>query len=199
VTQILDLEPDVITVRYGFNDHDPSWNPALRATEPSSAVWRFLLYRFDDWKLARLGLTVEQRLSLLHPAPRTVRWTSPEEFEANLHRFNEVSRLRDSHLLFVDYPLRPLDRGVSPREIEVLRAVTGVESVEELSDLQDAYQAILRRTAQQEGVPLLETAEPLTHSAASFCTSDMVHPSRDGAQLIAQLLFEKLAALGWLR
>ncbi len=200
MTEILDLEPDILTVRYGFNDHNASWDPALRLAEPAGPVWRFFLYRIQPWKLARLGFAVGRRIALLHPDPMTVPWTSVDEFAKNLRRFVEVSRSKHVHLMFLDYPLRPLERGASAEEVAYLRAVTGVASAAEMHAVHTSYQEIVQQTARSQGVPLLATVAALQDAGdASFSPSDMVHPSREGARLIARLLFEKLLALGWLR
>jgi lysophospholipase L1-like esterase len=48
-------------------------------------------------------------------------------------------------------------------------------------------------------VPLLVTADTLQQPAANaFSPADMIHPNSAGAELIAQLLFDKLVELGWL-
>lgn len=199
MTQILDLDPDVLTVRYGFNDYILASNAALRAMEPSDPFSRALLYRFPDWRLTRLGWNAYERITGLHPDPFSVPWASLEQFERNLRQFIDVSRRRNIHLLFIDYPLRPLGRGTDPDDA-YLRFLRVAASVREFLDTHRTYQSVLQRTAQAEGIPLLVTAGALEQPEVhAFGPADMIHPNDAGAQLIAELLLAKLSELGWVR
>ena len=44
VLQILELDPDVVTFRFGANDQYDSWAPALRAQEPTGGIRRAAFY-----------------------------------------------------------------------------------------------------------------------------------------------------------
>lgn len=198
---ILELAPDVVTVRFGMNDHSVSNAPALRASEPRSKLARDLLYRTHDWRLVRLFLGVYQRIPFLHPAPNTVLWAPPQELEYNLGRFAELSREHGFHLLFLDYPLRGLERGESPGDEGdvVLYAMLGARNLAELHRVHRDAQSVVRLTAEREGVPWLETAPFLVGSdPLSYSDYDLVHPNETGARTIARLLLARLEELGWL-
>ena len=76
VLRILDLDPDIITVRFGANDAGRSWAPERRSIEPESRVARALLYTFHDWRLLRLALRAYQSVPIFHPAPNSVSWST---------------------------------------------------------------------------------------------------------------------------
>jgi lysophospholipase L1-like esterase len=196
--EILLLDPDVITVRFGYNDHSLSWNPALRSREPDSAPGRALLYRFRRWKLARLALAAHQRATFLHPAPNSVPWASLDEFRSNLERFAEIARTHRIHLLFIDYPLRPLAWGTSEVDGFFL-ALEGLADMEALHARHAEYQAIVRQVAARESVPLLETGPALLQSEPpAFTAVDPLHLTPAGARVLAERLVEELLDLGWL-
>lgn len=199
MTEILPLDPDVITVRFGYNDHSLSWNPGLRSREPQSALGRTVLYRFSSWKLTRLGLAAHQRLTLLHPAPNSVPWATLDEFRGNLERFVEIARTHHVHLLFIDYPLRPLTWGIFEVDGFFL-ALEGLPDMEALHARHAEYQDVLRDLATRESVPLLETGPALLESASPvFTVADPLHLTPAGARIVAELLLEELVDLGWLR
>lgn len=62
VLPIVELDPDVVTFRFGVNDQCDAWAPALRADEPRAGVRRALFYRLHDWKLVRIGWSAYQAI-----------------------------------------------------------------------------------------------------------------------------------------
>jgi lysophospholipase L1-like esterase len=201
IVQVLELDPDIVTVRYGMNDHGVSNAPALRSQEPPPGVVRTLLYEYGEWRLVRLGLAVMQRLDFLHPGANTVRWVEGERFARNLRRFAELGRERGFDLLFLDYPLRSVERGESPGDEGriVGYAMLGAPTLEELHALHDTGQEIARRVATREGVAWVETRRALRASPQpSFSDYDLVHPNEFGARIIGRILFDALVERGWL-
>ncbi|MFY9825755.1 MAG: SGNH/GDSL hydrolase family protein [Thermoanaerobaculia bacterium] len=195
LTRVAELSPDIVTVRLGFNDHSMCWHSGLRAEEPASPLLRSLLYRFWRWGLFRLGLALVQRLHVPDP---TVRWATPERFAANLRRFVAVARERGYKLLFVDYPLRALERGESI-DTETPYGLLGVESLDELHRLHGSYQEVLRRVTAEEGALLADTGAVLQACPEeTFSDYDLVHPNDRGAELIARTLLDRIEAEGWL-
>jgi len=195
LTRVAELSPDIVTVRLGFNDHSICWDSGLRAEEPASPLLRALLYRCWRWGLLRLGLALVQRFHL--PGP-TVRWATLERFEANLRRFVEVARQRGYKLLFLDYPLRPIERGES-LDTETPYDLLGVQNLPELHRLHGSYQEVLRRVTAEEGALLAETTAVLRACPEdTFSDYDLVHPNDRGAELIARTILTRIAAEGWL-
>ncbi len=91
MVELLELEPDILTVRFGVNDSQPSWAPWHRSHEPSNPMLRELLYGLHDWKLARLFLAAYRSLRFLHPEPESVRWASVPRYRKNLERIIDVA------------------------------------------------------------------------------------------------------------
>jgi lysophospholipase L1-like esterase len=198
-TRILRLRPDVVVVRFGFNDHSPAHDLPRRIVEPESRLARGALYRFSDWGLLRLGLLAWRSLPV-HDAPHKARWVELERFEKNLRRFAELATMRDFDLLFMDYPLRDVARTEPKhRSPAAMRLVFGVETMEDLLAVHEKYQQAMLGTAREAEVPVLRTT-PFCRAAEAPCFGDhdFAHPNRSGAELLAELVHQDLAARGWL-
>jgi lysophospholipase L1-like esterase len=195
---ILPLRPDVVTVRFGYNDHTRSAHPGRRAREPRGRVARSLLGAALDLRVARLALEAHRRLPFLHPAPLSVPWVEPERFAANLRRFAELAREHRFRLLFLDYPLAPPGATVA-EDLEVFVRLAGAHDAATLYAHHAAYQEILARVAREEGIPLLASAAHWREAPVPlFEPTDPVHPNRAGALALGRLLHEELEARGWL-
>ena len=145
------------------------------------------------------GIQAEREsIDALHEEPEGGRWVDLERFESNLRRFAEVSRRHGIRLLFIDYPLRPLSWGTFPSDEE--RVETGhYESVQDIHVVHEQYHAVLRRVAEEEGVPMVESTRRLRkRPPPSFTTVDIVHPNETGARVVGESIAEKLDELGWL-
>ena len=182
ILRVLDLDPDIVTVRFGANDSTWSWAPQRRTLEPSTGVARAILYGLHDWRLMRLALHAYQGIPSLHPEPNSVRWSTEQQFRRNLERMRAVTREHDVRLLLLDYPVGSASSG---GHLQLSRL--------------PALQAILHDFSRDNHVPLLMTRRHLSRSYDRFFDeSDTVHPNERGARLIGDLLFEKLRDLGWL-
>ncbi|MEN8180986.1 MAG: SGNH/GDSL hydrolase family protein [Myxococcota bacterium] len=198
VTKLLELEPDVVTVRFGVNDLKISRGPQRRVEEPPSPWLRSLLYASFELRLTRLGLTAYRRASFLHPRPGSLKAVDLARFRENLERFVELSRQEDFHLLFVEYVLRPLELGEHPHHEAIYRK-GGLPSLEAFHREHQRYQAVVRELAVREGIPLVETRDALTSSSElGFSAPDFTHPNAYGAEQIARALERALVELGWL-
>ena len=200
-TQLLEIDPDVMTVRFGMNDHGLAWDSSLAVHDPESLAGRFLLQHFHGWRLYRLLASSLHRLKARNSQSYTTRWVSPYQFEENLRRFVEIARDEGIELLFVDYPLRPIDAGkpLSRYQRRLLLTERGVASKEAFYALHAGYQAVLERVVTDTSSQILRSTETFDASPTPvFSDDDLVHPNRHGAKLLAQLLFDELAGLGWL-
>lgn len=190
VVQVLPLDPDIVTVRFGANDLKTSWAPKRRALEPESPLLRWLLYRFHSWKLLRLSLAAYQARGAAEPDAKGLPWTSEERFRRNLGRMIEIGDAQGFRVLLLDYPLPAPEPSASPRWAERRRRA---------SQAVGRLQQVLYEVAEARGVPVLDTRGPFAqHAERLFNQSDFVHPNALGAELIAELIFEKLLTLGWL-
>lgn len=198
VLRILPLRPDIVTVRFGYNDHTRSPHPERRTREPHGVLARSILYAGLDLRVVRLGLEAHQRSRALHPAPWSVPWVEPERFATNLRRFAELGREHGFRLLLIDYPLAPPGTTV-PEDRDLFVRLAGVRDAGELYAEHAAYQEIVARVAREEGVPLLASARLLRGSPEPlFEAADPVHLNRSGASALGRLLRDELASRGWL-
>jgi lysophospholipase L1-like esterase len=175
MVQVRDLQPDVMTLRFGLNDVQHAWAPQHRTVEPENRLLRFLLYRFSSWRTTRVVLGV-YTLPRFHPQQRSLDWSGPAEYARNLARIIERARERGIRVLLMDYPVR------SSRWRK-----------------HERMQVLTRKLANGHGVPFLETGPRLlADGARGFNAHDGVHPNAYGAQLTADLLFRRLRDLGWI-
>ena len=192
--QVLDLDPDVVTFRFGVNDQYDAWAPALRALEPDG-LRRELFYGFYGWKLFRLGLGAYQRIPWLHPEKGSVPFTTNRRFRKNVERFVEVARARGVHLLIMDYPVGTLIR--VPQGRVSLREATYVHHKIRKSNRR--LQRIAQKVSLRNDIPVLHTAgRKVQGDVPLFNQIDYVHPTPRGAAAIAELLYHELDRLGWL-
>jgi lysophospholipase L1-like esterase len=199
VTRVLPLAPDVVIVRFGLNDHKfVNARSGRRIVEPDTALGRWFLYGFADWRLSRLGLRAWRSFEWLRPNESPVQGVDPERFERNLRRFAEISRERGFHLLLLDYPLRPLAWGEHPHYKRVYRP-SGHGSLAGFHRVHARYQDRVRRVARDEGVAILETEPSFVRSEEPLHGAwDFVHPNARGATVLAQRILDELADLGWI-
>jgi lysophospholipase L1-like esterase len=189
-TRIIPLAPDVLTVRFGFNDHAFS-DPATYVQDPVRPAARTLFYTLAPLRLFRLAVArYHRRVGL--PAITVPR------FADNVRRIAALARAHGMRLLLLDYPLRPLAEGMTPGER--LPFLGGARTLADLHQRHQRYQEALREVAAEEGVPLLATRAELGDPAsAAFSRADLVHPNAHGAVLIAGRIAEALESRGWLQ
>lgn len=206
ITRLVQLQPDIVTVAFGFNDHLLSWKPALRCTEPHDAIRRGLLYTLAGLRTFQLGLSVYQTIGPLHPPLLSVPWVEPDEYAYNLHRFAAVARDKGIRLLLLAQALRPLALGDStsafpgaekPRDPY---ALMGAKDLADLHRQDDLYRERLYQVAREDNVAVADAAAVfgVRQGEALFGPYDLVHTNVAGARVVAQTIYAKLAELGWL-
>lgn len=199
LTQIRTLAPDVLIVKLGNNDHSRLHGEGrLFAFDLEYAVMRALPPRLLDWEIVRLGFHGYRRWLSTRAWATTGRQVPLDLFERNLHRLLEVAESIGAHVLFLDFPYRALERGESPGETfpNFFQEAT---SIAELHRIHDEYQAVTARVAGETGTPYLKTVDALrAREREVFTDDDVSHPSEAGAEVIAQLVYDRLRDLGWL-
>lgn len=177
------LEPDVLVVAHGVNDHLAAWAPELRAGGFRGTPGRRLVGLAAPSRVFQLLLATWQRAGP-HPAPLAVPWATLDVYEANLRAFAEVSRARRYLLVFLWIPLRPVawseDPPVAPENVHFF----GAPDVPSLYRLNESYRATMERVALEEEVSFVQM--PLQREA--FGPDDFVHPTPAGAAIVAELL-----------
>ncbi len=196
-TKVLELEPDIITIKFGFNDFSRINDPEYHIEKPSNKVVGWILYNLDNWRIVRLGAQIGQRLKAGKYENKKHRVTQ-QEFKKNLELFIKEARGRDIRILFIDSPLS--GQKILPLRVnKFYTEYTGASNIEEMREMHNEYQAILKSVAKSEEVPILETEDQFKElNQTVFSRNDLIHPNHKGAQLIGELLYEKLVELGWL-
>jgi len=207
ITRVLQLEPDIVVVAFGFNDHSLSWNTALRCHEPHNALTRDLLYGLSDLRMLEFGMSVYQGITTWQPPPLTVPWVEPDEYVYNLRRFVQVSAAYGVHLIFLNLPLRAIELGDSvpafpssgptpanPYEIYGARDLAGLHRVDQ------SYRAIMAGVAAGTSTPVADavSAFAANRGVPLFGRYDLVHWNAAGAQVVATTVYEKVMQLQWL-
>ena len=181
--KILPLRPDIVVLRFGFNEHAFA-GAATHVQDPRAFVPRTVFDAVDDLVLTQL-LLARVRRSVVIPA------VAVERFEETLTSMIARTRAQHATVLLLDYPLRPLAQGL--RATAALPFLGAASTLEELHERHARYQEALRTVAQREGVPLVETASALAHTERPvFSDADLVHPNARGAAVIARQLARAL-------
>jgi len=201
MTRVLALEPDILIVRIGFNDHAELGNKFFRnyyVKEPPGFLVRGLIYRYLESRLVRIASWLDTKLAVL-TLPENKKVVSHGEFRENVRRFIETARERDIRILFIDYPLRDPETGLNKQEKYLIKYY-GSETLEEFNAEHRGYQDILLDAARDEGVTVVDTAAAMSESPERvFSQYDFVHPNSAGAPIIAEEVYAALVELGWIR
>lgn len=216
-SKLRNLAPDLITVRYGWNDHFvPAFGAAATGyREPEGALalavqdllLRTSLYGF----FRRLGFEA-QALRSNAGAPQRLQlpteWTpslSREAYKHNLRRIVALGRAEGARvwLLISPYaadvsdPNRPR-HDEFPMSPDQLVEINGIGSLEKLVAIHDDYNRALREVGAELDAPVvdMELVYRAHASQALFLSTDLPHPTAIGHALEAQTLYEHLRSAG---
>jgi lysophospholipase L1-like esterase len=181
----LEVEPDVVFVFFGWNDHWAAYreidskktlSPAHGALARCAAVVleRSRLAQAAAW-LSTHVVHVERPLEL----PRVL----PDEYRANLDAIREVFAPRKIPVVFLTAPTTFYRLGVPPKLVEDHFAASAEEAIR----LHRAYNAIVREVAASSGAILLdlEAECDAAPELPSWFLKDGVHFSPAGREWIA--------------
>jgi len=219
-TKLRSLRPNIVTVKYGWNDLLYSNEPPGSYREPSSAVVRevqdFLLltaiYPFGkklakDFQGARQS---EAAAALKLPTPRDD-WTPNVpllDFDHNLRRIVEIARGRGAVVWLLtsgdafmtdDFRGREeaYDHVASQQGMTI--ALGGIKSFRQLEELHARYNDTIRTVGADLGVPVVDIAERVYRRRAAehlFTSFDAIHPNETGHSLEAEALYLQLKNAG---
>jgi lysophospholipase L1-like esterase len=213
-TKLRGLHPDLITVRFGWNDHlmSPERHIGDAFHEPSTwlglklqdLLLRTALYPFS----LRLGMMLRehwQSSAQSKPSPPAV-WTPNipiDEYKHNLARIVELGRsqgaavwlLTAPHaLLTEDFRARIEELSTSP-PARTLLEWNAIPSFERLVEIHESYNAATREVGAALGVPVIDMeAAYRQHAAEHLFAEDVLHPTQEGHDLEAEVLYERLVA-----
>jgi hypothetical protein len=210
-TRLRDLDPDLITVRYGWNDQFLSAAGEGEALfrEPESALGLFLedaALRTRLYPFAR-RLAMELR-ALRHPVAdqamsafaeqRTWEPTIPiEQYEHNLRRIVEIGRSRGAEVWLLTSPGNP-----APGEEAAERmSLTNRLGFDELMRIHDLYNEAVRRVGREMNALVVDMAVIYARHPGTpvFVPTDIPHPTEGGHVLEAETLYSVLVERGVIR
>ncbi len=203
------FEPDLVTVRYGWNDHFLSAEGESELfREPDSRLGllvedlllRSKLYAF----VRRLGLELRALREPVDAQARraffTERGYTPtipiERYERNLRRIVELGRGMGAGVWLLTAPRNP---HASPEARET-QARRNKLDFDELMRIHDEYNEVVRRVGAELGARVVDMAAVYRQYEGEpvFLPTDVVHPAQGGQNLEAELLFRALRSEGLL-
>jgi lysophospholipase L1-like esterase len=212
-TKLRGLHPDLITVRFAWNDQLMSPHTGNAFHEPSTWVGlevqdlllRTALYPFS----LRLGMMLRARWqSNAQPKPALPAVWIPnipvDEYKHNLARIVELGRSQGAAvwLLTVPHALLTDDFRAHMHELapnspaRLLLRWNALPSFQRLVEIHDSYNAATREVGAALGVPVIDMEAAYRQHAAEhlFSLDDVVHPTQEGHDLEAEVLYQQLVA-----
>lgn len=185
--QVRKLEPSLIIVRVGFNDHSPAVDVRQSVHEPAEAWKRFLIYKMGTTFTVQTAMKL--RLAWKDPTRGQEPWNNLEQFRHNLEALITNARKDKVRVILVDYPIRPLHFPARIEGKKFPEEIWGVKNHSELLDLHRAYEEEIYAIADRLGVTLVRTRRVLEdQNKSGFTGTDIVHPAPEGYRLIAEAL-----------
>ena len=205
------LDPDLITVRYGWNDHflseAPPGQSPYRESDSKLVValedlaLRTALYPF----VRRLGFELrawrgQNPQALREAFARQTQWspTVPlPDYEHNLRRIVEIGRARGAQVWLLTSPYNPNPSETARNFVSINNRL----GFEELMAVHDQYNEATRRVGHELGAPVIDMAAIYRDNRDNpdfrlFVESDVPHPSQWGQNLEADVLYRALVARG---
>jgi len=210
-TKLRGLEPDLITVRFGWNDHFLSARSERGGLyrEPETRFGRLLedlllrtkLYPF----IRRLGLELQAlrqpvKDQLRKAFQREKEWvpTIPlEDYERNLRRIVEIGRSRGAAVWLLTAPRNPAPNDEAKHRLSKHNRI----DFERLMQIHDQYNDAVRRVGAEVGALVVDMDRLYRpyEGEPAFLPTDVPHPAQGGHVLEAETLYSVLVRRGILR
>lgn len=218
-TKLRDLAPDLITVRFGWNDHlmsplgrdegafRESSNSIVRAVR--AALLRTALYPFA----IRLMLEARSRLPVEPGAPLGLpqEWKpnmSIAEYQYAMRNLAELGRSLGAEVWFLTAPqavsndqnLARYDALPSDAAVRTILAFNALPDFARMREIHDTYVETTRGLARELGVRLvdLDALYREANDPRLFSIQDVIHPTQRGHNLEARILQQQLLESGML-
>lgn len=189
-------QPDIITIRYGFNDHlgvEPNYFPTF---EPRNLLLRWAqdtALEFRTYQFLTLVRTHIQWRAVTHGVPRGVR-VPLEEFDYNLRRMVEEGRRTGARIILLTAPMAPLVPEITSNKSFLDPA--GFSSYDALLATHREYEDAVRRVAAALQIDLVDSSRELEARGLGqfFSRYDVAHPNGNGHIAIAGELADLITA-----
>jgi lysophospholipase L1-like esterase len=180
--------PDLITIRYGVNDHlqvEPNYLPAF---EPRNAFFRWgedtLLELHTYQVVARLRTVLRSKTAGAGVA-NGLRVPQPE-FDYNMRRLVEEGRKTGARVVVMTAPVAPATPEIAGNK--VMLGAVGFPTYDALVTVHRQYEDTVRRVAAELNVDMLDNSKDLEARGLEhfFSVYDIGHPNGRGHVAIAQ-------------
>jgi lysophospholipase L1-like esterase len=208
--------PDVILIRYGWNDH---WarEPGLGIRpEPRNGALRRIYWQLLQSRLyafmKRLIATALGPTNFAHPAekpvpmggapPTSAMRVPPDEFVFNLRLMIREARAEGARVILMNAPMgTAVESFLRSKSLRPFLRSLGYGSLEDIFRVHRRYNALSAKVAREEDVPFidLDAAFAARGRAALFGPTEVIHSNGEGNRLIAEMIFEELRRLGIVR
>jgi len=192
-----DLEPDLVTVYFGWNDHFLTTtysDRSLGGRETPLPSFVRLLRQLRLYQLVQcLVNTMQLQAIAKQRAGHQLFRVGPEDYRENLKEFVDLARRQAARpVLFT----APGNHG--PGRVPDYYIVNGLaESEESIIRLHRQYNDIVRDVARKMRVEVLDLEEAFNRqNKDDLFIKDGIHPNAQGRHLIAKLFLEKLGGMG---
>jgi lysophospholipase L1-like esterase len=168
------LQPDLVTISFGWNDASFSDVPDREAirTDWYVVATRWMIVHSQAFAHVTKWLRAKQSPgnAIKRPVPRV----SQQEYVNNFRRMIGIARARGAGVVVIGAPYR--DRTTNPPEAELM----------------GAYRASLRSFAQDYGISYLEVLEltEAAHESNQGWFGELIHPNHMGHRLMASELLK---------
>lgn len=208
------LQPDLITVRYGWNDHLMSMggeggeayreisSPFLRGVE--DVLLKTALYPF----LRRVGRELRgygkpELKPTVQDIPHEWKPDVPlEQYKHNLRRIVELGHaqgaevwlLTTPHAFLTDENRGQYDKFPNTMTAKALIAFSAIPTFERMIEIHDSYAEATRQVGIELGVPVVDMEEAYRQHASEhlYNSMDVVHPTQEGHNLEAEVLYRRM-------
>jgi lysophospholipase L1-like esterase len=196
---VLPLEPEVVTLYYGWNDHWMTMSMQDANIGRLNRYYPRLLHRIDRLRLVQGLHWMAYRAFARNRERGTEKRVPIDDFEDNLEAMVRLARRHDITPVLITAPTSARPGELEPHRTLVMRHLP---QLERFRPLHDAYVERVRAVAAREGASLLDLAAAIdalpTEQAGTAFLQDRIHLSEPGSQRVGQLLYEHLKAEGLL-
>ncbi|MBI3767354.1 MAG: hypothetical protein HY271_02545 [Deltaproteobacteria bacterium] len=214
------LHPDLITVRFGWNDHlmSRAGRDTFRETESKvgrgveDILMRTALYPF----VLRLGLEVQALRAptnakpTLGDIPKVWKPNVPlDQYKENLRRIVALGRAQGSEVWLLTAPhafdiaanVGKYDEFPNTMAAKTLMLFSAIPDYERFVEIHDSYNNAVRDVGADLGVPVvdMDAIYRMHKSEHLYTATDIPHPTQEGHNLEAETLYAKLLAEGLIK